>query len=239
MANSSYSNEELIELRRRLRSRRLFLNLTYKQLADKTGMSKSTLQRYETGGIKSLPFDKMPVLSEALEVPIRYFTDLGLDHTIILEELEKDNATSNNSQNKIESLETRKNIANQGVEFHQLALNHITPLLLRDGYTYTVNPDDTFGDIVATKGKERWYIEVKYVRNSGDSFIHPTIIPTFYKLMGQLATSRKRITKYSILYNIDGIGDKLIKKFSARYLNVDVSLLYLTEDGYREVFFDK
>ena len=38
--------KEIIE---RVRSRRLELGLSYQDLADKTGMSKSTLQRYETG----------------------------------------------------------------------------------------------------------------------------------------------------------------------------------------------
>ena len=76
MADKTLNNEELQELRRRLRARRLFLDFTYQQLADKTGMSKSTLQRYETGGIKNLPYDKILILSEALGVPTSYFTDL-------------------------------------------------------------------------------------------------------------------------------------------------------------------
>ncbi len=68
-------------LRRRLKERRLFLNMTYQDLATKTGISKSTLQRYETGGIKKLAYDKIFTLSEALEVSPRYFTDLSEDYT--------------------------------------------------------------------------------------------------------------------------------------------------------------
>ena len=63
-------------LRRRLKERRLFLNMTYQDLADKTGISKSSLQRYETGSIKNIPYDKMFTLSEALEVSPEYFTNL-------------------------------------------------------------------------------------------------------------------------------------------------------------------
>lgn len=68
-------------LRRRLKERRLFLNMTYQDLADKTGISKSSLQRYETGSIKNIPYDKMFTLSEALEVSPEYFTDLSKDYT--------------------------------------------------------------------------------------------------------------------------------------------------------------
>lgn len=68
-------------LQNRLKERRLFLDMTYQDLANKTGLSKSTLQRYETGGIKNLPYDKIFILSEALEVSPSYFTDLSQDYT--------------------------------------------------------------------------------------------------------------------------------------------------------------
>ena len=52
----------------RIKSRRLELNFSFQDLADLTGMSKSTLQRYETGGIKNIPLDKLKTLAKALEV---------------------------------------------------------------------------------------------------------------------------------------------------------------------------
>ncbi len=53
---------------RRLKERRERLGLTYQELADKAGMSKSTLQRYETGTIKNIPIARLQSLSSALEM---------------------------------------------------------------------------------------------------------------------------------------------------------------------------
>ena len=76
--NANHMNDKEKEiLRKRLKERRNFLNLTYKQLSEKTGISKSTLQRYENGGIKNLPYDKIFILSQALEVTPEYFTNLS------------------------------------------------------------------------------------------------------------------------------------------------------------------
>ena len=57
---------------RRIRDRRIFLDYSYQDLANKTGLSKSTLQRYETGGIGNLPLDKLEVIAKALDVSPAY-----------------------------------------------------------------------------------------------------------------------------------------------------------------------
>lgn len=51
----------------RIARRRKELGLSYQELADRTGISKSTLQRYETGSITSIPLKKLDVLAEGLE----------------------------------------------------------------------------------------------------------------------------------------------------------------------------
>ena len=56
----------------RIRNRRLELGMSYQDLADKTGMSKSTLQRYETGFIKNLPLARVEALAAALLVSPEY-----------------------------------------------------------------------------------------------------------------------------------------------------------------------
>ncbi len=56
----------------RIKSRRLELQLSYQDLSDKTGISKSTLQRYETGFIKNLGIDKLEILAKALQVSPGY-----------------------------------------------------------------------------------------------------------------------------------------------------------------------
>lgn len=57
---------DMNEIRERVKKRRIHLKLSYQDLAEKTGMSKSTLQRYETGAIRNLPVDKLEVLAKAL-----------------------------------------------------------------------------------------------------------------------------------------------------------------------------
>ena len=51
----------------RIAKRRRELGLSYQELADRTGLSKSTLQRYETGSIGSIPLDKLDILAQGLE----------------------------------------------------------------------------------------------------------------------------------------------------------------------------
>lgn len=67
-ANMEKSNE-IIE---RIKKRREQLGLSYQDLADRTGLSKSTLQRYETGAIKNLPLNRLEDLASALQVSPAY-----------------------------------------------------------------------------------------------------------------------------------------------------------------------
>ncbi len=66
-------------IRKKLAIRRKELGLSYQTLAEKTGISRSTLQRYETGSIKSLPFDKLEVLASGLSLDPAYLMDLKPD----------------------------------------------------------------------------------------------------------------------------------------------------------------
>lgn len=52
----------------RIKARRLELGYSYQDLAERTGMSKSTLQRYETGSIKNIPIARLTSLSAALQL---------------------------------------------------------------------------------------------------------------------------------------------------------------------------
>ena len=62
------SEERMREMVERIKIRRIELCFSFQDLADRTGMSKSTLQRYESGAIKSIPLDKLEVLASALEL---------------------------------------------------------------------------------------------------------------------------------------------------------------------------
>lgn len=65
------------EIIQRIKSRRAHLHLSYQDLADRTGLSKSTLQRYETGDIENIPLSKVEQLATALETTPQYI--LGWD----------------------------------------------------------------------------------------------------------------------------------------------------------------
>ncbi|WP_297632098.1 helix-turn-helix transcriptional regulator [uncultured Clostridium sp.] len=62
------NSQNLTAIMERVKSRRLELNLSYQDLAEKTNMSKSTLQRYETGSIKNIPIDKLGIIAKALNI---------------------------------------------------------------------------------------------------------------------------------------------------------------------------
>lgn len=51
----------------RIKERREALQYTLQDVSDKTGLSKSTIMRYESGEISSMAADKVTVMAEALE----------------------------------------------------------------------------------------------------------------------------------------------------------------------------
>lgn len=82
---------------KRIRDRRLELGLSYQDVADATGLSKSTIQRYETGAIRKVPINQIEDLARALHTTPSYlmgwddspgyFSDV--DSIVLLEELKK------------------------------------------------------------------------------------------------------------------------------------------------------
>ncbi len=61
----------------RMKIRRTELGYSFQDLADKTGLSKSTLQRYETGKTVKLPIEKARLIASALQMPTEKL--LGLE----------------------------------------------------------------------------------------------------------------------------------------------------------------
>lgn len=61
-------NDSMQEIINRIKDKRIELGYSFQDLANLTGLSKSTLQRYEAGGIKNIPLDKLRVLASALNV---------------------------------------------------------------------------------------------------------------------------------------------------------------------------
>ena len=60
------SEQMLNDIAARIKQRRIDLNLSLQAVADAADMSKSTLQRYETGSIKNIPLKKLDDLARAL-----------------------------------------------------------------------------------------------------------------------------------------------------------------------------
>ena len=60
-------DEDYKAIAQRIKQRRTELNLSLQDVADMTEMSKSTLQRYESGSIRNIPLQKLGTLASALQ----------------------------------------------------------------------------------------------------------------------------------------------------------------------------
>lgn len=237
----SLSDQEILQ--RKLKSRRLFLGLTYQNLSEKTGISKSTLQRYESGGIAKLPFDKIFSISEALDVPTSYFTEITDNYSAdyLNNELINDNFVipyentigsfiSYNSEVK----KIRSEITKAAMQFESEVADILTPKLFKDGYNIKRLAYGSIGDLVATKGKETWVFDLMFINDmnkyiTGTGATHQVITNRF----GKLAIFDKPIAKYTIVVNRPEIAEKLLE-FQPRNLNIDITIMYIHKDNLKE-----
>lgn len=65
-------DDNLKAIRNRINLRKTELDLSYEDLSNRTGLSKSTIQRYVTGDIGNLGLDKLEILAQALECTPSY-----------------------------------------------------------------------------------------------------------------------------------------------------------------------
>lgn len=66
-----------------LESRRKELNLTLLEVANRVGVSESTVQRWESGNIKNLRHDRIVRLADVLEVSPSYLMGWGEESEVI------------------------------------------------------------------------------------------------------------------------------------------------------------
>lgn len=59
-----------------LKKRRLELGLSLRELAERTGLSGSTIQRYETGETEKIPLEKAKLLAKGLETTVEHLLEL-------------------------------------------------------------------------------------------------------------------------------------------------------------------
>lgn len=91
--NNLLDDSKMKDIMNRIQSRRLELQLSYQDLALKTNMSKSTLQRYESGSIKNMPVDKLGVIANALDVSPLWL--LGFEENSITLSIEEEQHIEN------------------------------------------------------------------------------------------------------------------------------------------------
>lgn len=64
-----------MEFRDILRTRRKALGLTLEEIAQATGVTRATVQRWESGAIRNVRYDKLAKLAKTLEVTPAYLMD--------------------------------------------------------------------------------------------------------------------------------------------------------------------
>lgn len=68
--STTVNNGVLRDFSQTMQRRRAQLGLSYQDLSDRTGMSKSTLQRYETGAIQNISRNKLEFLAKGLSISV-------------------------------------------------------------------------------------------------------------------------------------------------------------------------
>lgn len=97
-------DEEEKKIINRIKKRRSELGLSYQDLANKTGLSKSTLQRYETGAILNIPLSKLNILAKALQTTPLYIMGIENNNNQLLEN-DNDKLQSLSPENREKALE--------------------------------------------------------------------------------------------------------------------------------------
>ena len=77
-----------MSLRDDLKQRRIELNLTMAEVADKVGVSEATISRWESGDIANMRRDKIALLAKALQVSPSFVMGLD-DEPLIIRRLRK------------------------------------------------------------------------------------------------------------------------------------------------------
>ena len=78
--------------------------MSYQDLANKTGLSKSTLQRYETGAILNIPLSKLNILAKALQTTPLYIMGIENNNNQLLEN-DNDKLQNLSPENREKALE--------------------------------------------------------------------------------------------------------------------------------------
>ncbi len=80
--------------RSRMKERRTILNITLTEIAEALDITQPTVQRYESGEIKNIPYDKLVMLADLLQCTPPYLLGWGLKRILLRKFREKKNACS-------------------------------------------------------------------------------------------------------------------------------------------------
>ena len=67
-----YSGGKIMGLKENIKAKRIEKQMTLEELACKVGVSRQTIQRYESGTISNIPSDKIELMAKALETTPAY-----------------------------------------------------------------------------------------------------------------------------------------------------------------------
>lgn len=70
---------DLKKVSMRLKTRRTELGMSLQDVSEKTGLSPSTIMRYESRSIHKLSLDNLFLLADALDIPVSSLLDIGSD----------------------------------------------------------------------------------------------------------------------------------------------------------------
>lgn len=82
------------EIGKRIKERRESLNLSVEQLASILGRNRSTIYRYENGGIENMPLDTLRPIAAALKISPTYLLGWDQDEIDAVTEMQEDAAAS-------------------------------------------------------------------------------------------------------------------------------------------------
>lgn len=226
MPENKTSEAYKLILQKTLKSRRLFLNFTYEELANKVGINKSTLQRYESGGIKNIPYDKILPLCEALGINPEYFWDVSIDYT-----------TERPSSSADQHQADRIKLFDAHEKFEQRALKQITPKLILERFRLKRQEQGSVGDLIASKGSMKWYLDFFYTSpDDFTSFNAPSLENKLFLRLGRLAIHNKPISKYSFIVDNDKAKD-FLRKRNVTHFSFDTSVIIINKEDYDEYYF--
>lgn len=95
-----------------IKMRRLELDMTMKELAQKVGVSEGTISRWESGDIANMKRDKIAALARALEVPPAVLMDW--------EEYDSERVQKNKTAKALYDLALRSDIKNIEIAYNLL-----------------------------------------------------------------------------------------------------------------------